>query len=129
MTLKTIRNLDYAILLCDDLAAMKRFYHEIMGFRIYRDWGNWYEMQVGATLLTLRPRGRDYDGEGGSGANVQLAFRVAPDDVERCHAELAAQGIEILEEPAEKAYGHKTLFFRDPEGNILEIYADIPVRE
>ena len=128
MALGTIRNLDYVVLLCNDLERMKHFYHEIMGFRVLRDWGEWYEMQVGAVALTLRPRGRDYDGEGGSGASVQLAFRVAPDDVDGCYAELMAQQLEILEVPTDKDYGHKTLFFRDPEGNVLEIYADISVR-
>lgn len=129
MTLKTIRMLDYVILLCQDLESMKHFYHEIMGFPVYRDWGDWYEMSVGGVLLTLRPRGRSYDGEGAGGANVQLAFRVAPDDVARCYAELLAHNVEIIEAPMDKRFGHKTLFFKDPEGNILEIYADIPVPE
>jgi catechol 2,3-dioxygenase-like lactoylglutathione lyase family enzyme len=129
MRLKTIRNLDYVILLCNDLAVMKRFYHEIMGFRVYHDGDNWYEMQVGSVTLTLRSRGRPYDGEGGSGANVQLAFRVPPDDVKRCYDELVAHGVEIIEEPRDKKFGHKTLFFKDPEGNILEIYAEIPIQE
>ena len=129
MTLKTIRHLDYVILLCNDLAVMKRFYHEIMGFRVYRDLGTWCELQVGSVLLTLRLRGRDYDGEDGNGASVQLAFRVAPDDVERCYDELVAHSVEILEPPTDKNFGHKTLFFKDPEGNILEIYAEIPIQE
>lgn len=129
MALNTIRHLDYVILLCNDLEVMNRFYHEIMGFRVYRDLGTWYELQVGSVLLTLRLRGRDYDGEGGSGASVQLAFRVAPDDVERCYDELVAHDVEILEPPTEKSFGHKTLFFKDPEGNVLEIYAEIPVQD
>src|SRR5690606_2701215 len=129
MALNTIRHLDYVILLCNDLEVMKRFYHEIMGFRVYRDLGTWYELQVGSVLLTLRLRGRDYDGEGGCGASVQLAFRVAPDDVERCYDELVAHDVEILEPPTEKSFGHKTLFFKDPEGNVLEIYAEIPVQD
>jgi catechol-2,3-dioxygenase len=33
--------------------------------------------------------------------------------------------VKILEPPQDKDYGHRTLFFKDPEGNILEIYADI----
>ena len=44
-------------------------------------------------LLALRPRGRDYDGEEPvSGASFQLAFRVAPDQVDICHDELVAKG-------------------------------------
>ena len=39
--------------------------------------------------------------------------------------ELISNEVETLEEPRQQDWGHKTLFFKDPEGNILEIYADI----
>lgn len=28
-------------------------------------------------------------------------------------------------EPKDQPWGHRTVFFRDPDGNILEIYADL----
>jgi lactoylglutathione lyase len=124
--LKKIRNLDYVILLCEDLPPMKAFYHEIMGFPIYRDEGEWVELNVGATLLTLRKRGRPYDGAKlPHTASVQLAFRVAPDEVKACYEELLRRQVRIIDPPRDTDYGHRTLFFPDPEGNILEIYADI----
>ncbi|SRR5258706_4746965 len=125
--LKTIRNLDYVVLLCDDVESMKGFYRDIMGFPIYRDWGDWFEMQVGAVLLTLRPRGRSYDGVSArDSAGVQLAFRVTPDDLPSCFEELKNKGVTMLEKPQDSGYGHYTFFFKDPENNILEIYADVP---
>ena len=124
--LKAIRNLDYVILLCEDVLRMKRFYHEVMGFPIYRDWDGWVELQVGAVLLTLRPRGRDYDGpHTPSAASVQLAFRVTPDEVDGCYRELIEKQVEMLEAVTDRGYGHKTFFFKDPENNVLEIYADV----
>lgn len=121
-----IRNLDYVILLCEEMARMKDFYHEILGFPIHRDWGDWLEMRVGEVLLTLRPRGRPYDGpKMPNSAGVQLAFRVAPDEVETCHTELVRKQVEIIEAPRDWDYGHRTLFFKDPDGNVLEIYAEI----
>ena len=125
--LKAIRQLDYVVLLCDDIQRMKQFYHEIMEFPIYRDWGSWIEMRVGSVLLALRHRDRPYDGPSFQprSAAVQLAFRVTPAEVDMCYAELRAHAVEIVEPPISKDYGHKTLFFKDPEGNVLEIYADI----
>ena len=125
--LKAIRMIDYVILLCDDVSGMKQFYHEVMGFPIDEDTSNWVKMRVGSVFLTLRPRGCSYDGPAGSSeaASVQLAFRVAPNEVELCYEELVQQGAEIIEKPTDQDWGHKTLFFRDPENNILEIYADI----
>ena len=121
-----IRNIDYVILLCEDMARMKAFYHEILGFPIHRDWENWLEMRVGEILLTLRPRGRPYDGgKAADSACVQLAFRVAPNEVNTCYSELLQNKVDIIEEPRDWDYGHRTLFFKDPDGNILEIYAEI----
>ena len=51
--LSAIRNLDYVVLLYEDMPRMRAFYHGILGFPIYRDWDGWLEMRVGAILLTL----------------------------------------------------------------------------
>jgi lactoylglutathione lyase len=124
--LKNIRNLDYVILLCEEIQRMQVFYHEVLGFKIYRGNEDWIEMNVGATLLTLRKRGRSYDGpKMPDSAGIQLAFRVIPAEVDECHRELVQKQVEILDPPRDTDYGHRTLFFKDPEGNILEIYADI----
>jgi catechol 2,3-dioxygenase-like lactoylglutathione lyase family enzyme len=84
----SLQTLDYVILLCEDIALMKVFYHEVLGFPIERDWEDWIEMRVGTVLLTLRRRGRPYDGQaprGSTVAGVQLAFRVAAHEVDEWH--------------------------------------------
>lgn len=58
-------------------------------------------------------------------AAVQLAFRVAPPEVDACHAELVARGVTIDRGPVDlPAWRHRALFFRDPEDNIVEVYAE-----
>jgi catechol 2,3-dioxygenase-like lactoylglutathione lyase family enzyme len=57
--------------------------------------------------------------------SLQLAFRVAPGEVDQCAEALRAQGVSVESEPTDRPWGHRTLFFRDPDGNVLEIYADI----
>jgi catechol 2,3-dioxygenase-like lactoylglutathione lyase family enzyme len=129
MSLGEIHNLDYAILLCDKMDETRAFYRDVMRFRIETDLPNWVSFRVGATLLTLRPRGKWAvydDGTSAPGsAAVQLAFRVPPPAVDACHAELVAKGVPILRGPADLPdWRHRTLFFRDPEDNIIEIYAE-----
>lgn len=125
--LASIRQLDYAILLCRDIAGMADFYSGIMGFSVIEASPDWVVFKTGSTVLTLRPRGRSYDGEGppAGSASVQLAFRVAPANVDICHDELVGEGVTILDQPKDQPWGHRTLFFADPEHNVLEIYADI----
>ena len=132
--LKSIRHMDYVVLLCNDLTVMKDFYNKTMGFPIYLDAGAWIEMRVGSVLLTLSQRGRPFEGPPVSdeSASVQLAFRVTPQEVYSCFQELQEKNVEIIEPPTDKNmtyWKHRTLFFKDPEGNILEIYADIEFPE
>jgi catechol 2,3-dioxygenase-like lactoylglutathione lyase family enzyme len=45
--------------------------------------------------------------------------------VDACHVELLAEGVTIIREPTDiPHWRHRTLFFRDPEENIIEIYAE-----
>ena len=129
MSLSQIRNLDYAILLCNKMEATRAFYRDVMKFPIETDRERWVSFRVGATLLTLRPRGRWSvcdDGESVPGsAAIQLAFRVPPPAIDTCHAELLAHRVPILRGPTDLPdWRHRTLFFRDPEDNIIEIYAE-----
>jgi catechol 2,3-dioxygenase-like lactoylglutathione lyase family enzyme len=129
VSLGEISNFDYAILLCTKIEETRAFYSDIMKFPIATDLENWVSFRVGATLLTLRRRGPWAvcdDGKSFPGsAAVQLAFRVSLPAVDACHAGLVASGVPVLREPTDLPnWRHRTLFFRDPEDNIIEIYAE-----
>lgn len=129
MSLREIRNLDYTVILCSKMQETRAFYSDVMGFLTAEDRENWVSFRVGTSLLTLRPRGfwsvcDDGPRPQGSAA-VQLAFRVPLEAVDRCHQELVAKGVPILREPTDlPKWRHRTLFFHDPEDNIIEIYAE-----
>jgi catechol 2,3-dioxygenase-like lactoylglutathione lyase family enzyme len=129
MSIREIRNFDYTILLCRKMKETRAFYKDVMSFPVELDLENWVSFRVGATLLTLRPRGQGPawdDGPSVSGsAAIQLAFRVPPPAVDVCHAELVAKGVTIVRGPTDlPEWRHRTLFFRDPEDNVIEIYAE-----
>lgn len=125
--LASIRQLNYTVLLCRDVDAMTAFYRDVMAFPVIEARPSWVVLKTGGTVLALRPRGRAYDGDGPppGNASVQLAFRVAPAQIDICHRELIDKGVPILVPPTVQSWGHRTLFFSDPEQNVLEIYADL----
>ena len=130
MTLAPITNLDYVVLLCDRLAETRAFYLETMRFALEMDRPAWVSFRVGFSLLTLRPRGAGPGGEDGpavaGSAAVQLAFRMPPPAIDVWYAELMAKGVPIVGPPKDLPdWRHRTLFFRDPEGNVIELYAEI----
>jgi catechol 2,3-dioxygenase-like lactoylglutathione lyase family enzyme len=125
---QAIRAIDYTVIFVRDMAAMRRFYEDILGFPLVRELSSgWIEYRVGDNTLALaRPRLTAADAPTPNGsASLQLAFKVSALDVDQCADVLVRQGVHLLSPPTDQAFGHRTLFFRDPDGNLLEVFADI----
>ena len=122
-----VQRLTYAIILCEDLARMKAFYQDLFAFPIETESETSLAFRAGSVLLGLRQRTRDYDGQGVDAASpgLQLAFLVSPAEVDLCYQQLLEKGIKILDPPTDQPRGHRTVYFSDPEGNLLEVYAEI----
>jgi glyoxylase I family protein len=122
--LPPIRKIDYAIVLCDDLPGMIEFYCGLFDFPVVAQRADVLAMDAGTLTFCLRKRTRPYDGRsaGPGSPGVQLAFLVGPGEVDACHAELLRKGVTILQAPTDQVWGHRTVFFSDPEGNLLEFY-------
>jgi lactoylglutathione lyase len=122
-----IRQVDYTVIFARDLSAMRHFYETVMEFPLLRVLSDrWIEYRVGANTLALTVPGRFGDAVADKGAaSLQLAFRVPPPAVAECAAALEAKGVELLSPLTDHPFGHRTIFFRDPDGNVLEIYAEI----
>ena len=107
---------------------MRRFYEDILGFALLRELSpNWIEYRVGNNTLALaRPSLTAADGPTPEGsASLQLAFKVSAPEVDQCADELVRHGVSLLSPPTNQTFGNRTLFFRDPDGNLLEVFADI----
>jgi len=125
---QSIRAIDYTVIFVRDMAAMRRFYGDILRLPLTRELSpGWIEYQIGGNTLALaRPSRTAKDAPTPAGsASLQLAFKVSPPDVDRCADELMRQGVDLLSPPTDQPFGHRTLFFRDPDGNLLEVYAEI----
>ena len=125
-----IKSVDYTILICDDLPRSVAFYRDVMKFPIEVERENWVNFRVGSTILALRTRSIDGGFEDGDkiagSASVQIAFRVPPSDLDECFRVLEEKHVPIVRAPVELPHwGQRMFLFRDPEGNLLEIYAEL----
>ena len=125
--LASVQQVNYVIVLCDDIERMKTFYREVFAFPVEAESPTDLAMRAGPVMLALRKRTRSYDGHSGGAQSpgMQLAFLVSPDEVGPCHEQLVKKGVKILDPPTDQPRGHRTVYFSDPEGNLLGIYAEI----
>ena len=123
-----IRGIDYTVIFARQMTAMREFYGATLGFSLHKELGSkWVEFRVGSNILALTERGAVFDDPSPPVGvlSLQLAFRVSPGEVASCAAVLKERGVSIVAGPTDQPWGHRTLFFRDPDGNVLEIYAEL----
>ncbi|NLT72828.1 MAG: hypothetical protein GXX94_01345 [Chloroflexi bacterium] len=102
-----------------DFARAKAFYTEVLGLRIAAEMPgrDCVFIDIGGTTIELM--GIPDQVPGAEGAFAHLAFEV--DDVMATYEELKAKGVEFFVEPRE-AGPMQVAFFRDPDGNPLELF-------
>ena len=61
-----------------------------------------------------------------AGSRVQLTIGV--EDTDAVCAELATQGVELLNGPVDRPWGVRTAAFADPDGHVWEVAAKITAR-
>ncbi|WP_441279470.1 VOC family protein [Tardiphaga sp. 172_B4_N1_3] len=127
---QAISAIDYTVIFVRDMDAMRHFYETVLGFSLQRVLlSGWIEFRIGGNTLALAIPSRtasDHPIPVGSAA-LQLAFKVSVAEVDACAEELVRKGISLVSPPTDQVFGHRTLFFRDPDGNLLEVFADIQV--
>jgi catechol 2,3-dioxygenase-like lactoylglutathione lyase family enzyme len=111
-----------------DLDRSRRFYRDVLGLAIYREFGPPADPGLVFFLGSgfLEVSGRPDTPPGGS---VMLWLQVR--DVRAEHERLAAAGVPVLREPKEEPWGLVEMWIEDPDGIkivLVEVPADHPIR-
>ena len=111
-----------------DLGRSRRFYKDVLGLAIYREFGPPADPGV---VFFLGPGLLEVSGPpaGAAGHSVMLWLQVR--DVHAEHARLGAAGVRILREPAREPWGLTEMWIEDPDGVrivLVEVPADHPLR-
>lgn len=110
----------------DDVERAKQFYRDVLGAVFYSEQpGQHVFFQVGRQMLLLfnPDSSRDQDGEipaHGADGRGHVAFAAEADQLEGWERQLADHGVQI-ERRIEWPGGGRSLYFRDPAGNSLEL--------
>ena len=122
--------LDGVGLFVNDMAAMVRFYRDVLGFEIKEDENavNVYLIKNG-TLFMLYERknfekmtNRKYEYLKGLNGHFEIALYFDTfEEVDSEYAKAVEKGAQSVLEPTTELWGQRTCYIADPEGNLIEI--------
>jgi predicted enzyme related to lactoylglutathione lyase len=121
-------------LLVRDFGAAFRFWRDTVGLAVvYGDEdGPYAEFDTGSTPLALYSATAMSEqtgievGRGGRGAD-DILIDLEVGDVDAAARELESRGVQFVTPPTSRPrWGIRAAHFRDTEGNLFEIYADLP---
>jgi len=121
----TINRLDHLVLTVRDIDDTCEFYGRVLGMQKVEFAGGRVALAFGNQKINLHPAGNEYEPKAktpvpGSG---DLCF-IADTPIDEMIAHLGACDVEIIEGPAQKTGATGSIlsvYFRDPDGNLIEV--------
>jgi catechol 2,3-dioxygenase len=129
-----VRKLGHAVIYVSDVARSRRFYTEVLGFKVSDDYPEHMAPSGFVFLrcngdhhcLALVGGGQAVDGSRADKTLHHLAFELATlDEVFRARDHLKMQGIKFVFEGRRRAGCQVSVEFLDPDGHHLELYWDV----
>lgn len=117
-------------ILVEDMAAMIRFYRDVLGFEIKEDENalNVFLEKDGTLFLLYRRTdfkkmtGQSYSYVTGLNGHYEIALSVSNyAEVDREFERITAAGGKAVMPPMTMPWGQRTCYIADPEGNLVEI--------
>jgi catechol 2,3-dioxygenase-like lactoylglutathione lyase family enzyme len=111
-----------------DLDRSRRFYRDIMGLAIYREFG---PADNPGVVFFLGQGLLEVSGHAATPAGRSVMIWLQVRDIQAEHATLAAAGVPIIREPVAEPWGLIEMWIEDPDGIpivIVEVPAGHPLR-
>ena len=122
--------LDYVVLIVADLERALVFYTGTLGLALQHRAEQYAQLRAGTTRLSLYARdamagtlGIAIDAPSPAAPAFELGFKVV--DCDAAFAELVAAGAPAVVPPTTRAWGQRTAYVRDPDGNLIELAQDL----
>lgn len=111
-----------------DTARSQRFYRDVLGLPVYREFGRPPEIGI---VFFLGGGFLEVSGHSTGPATPVMQLWLQVRDAQAARADLAARGVEILREPRREPWGLIEMWISDPDGVricVVEVPDDHPLR-
>lgn len=117
-----------ACLITDDVQRLVTFYEPILALKAKKTGDDYAEFPTGVGVLAIfsRDANEKYipgSAEAGKNRSVVLQFRVR--DVDSEYRRLQSLVKSWVKPPTTQPWGTRSIYFRDPDGNLVDFYAPI----
>lgn len=123
-----IRKIDAVVLFVEDLKTCMVFYRDKLGLlnTFNDDVSSAFRLEEQDFVLLERAAAIKMIGEEALSFHNQTSHRVllcvGVENVDNTYAELTAKGVTFIKPPVSQAWGRRTAYFADPEGNLWELW-------
>ncbi len=118
-------------LVTDDVPALAAFYMKVLGVKAEGDDTHVELKTQGAGITIFSVKGMEemapHSMQGAGHGSFTIGIEVK--DVDREYERLQELGVEMVKLPQSYPWGSRSVWFRDPDGNIIDFFASIVVGE
>ena len=126
--------IDLISIITSKFDEMFHFYRDVLGFKVNLKLDSYVEFENPGVRFAISTHEVMADAtkhesftQKRKGQSFELAFPVeSPDDVDKIYDEIVKKGAIPIKSPEDLLWDQRAAFFADPDGNIHEIFADIP---
>lgn len=127
---KTTVKFTHACVITQKMAAMRDFYQEVLQVepKVYQE--DYLEFPLQGAILSLYKQEsleQTVPGamQAGRNRSVMLEFQVADVDQEYARLKQTPLDIDWVMSPTTFPWGNRSIYFRDPEGNMVNLYSTV----
>jgi catechol 2,3-dioxygenase-like lactoylglutathione lyase family enzyme len=121
----------HTCLITPNVEHLVDFYEAVLGLRAKRSGADYAEFQTGVGVLAIFSAAAQEkyipgSAEGAANKGVVLEFRVA--NVDKEYRRLQGLVTTWVKAPTTQPWGTRSIYFRDPDGNLVDFFAPAPRR-